>query len=98
MFRQRRRISSRVASLHLSSNGLEHARLGLTISRKVSKKAVQRNRIKRVVREYFRKNQVVKSGIDVVFTAFPGCAELTNEALNQALDSLWQRAAQRCER
>src|SRR5690606_34162777 len=31
------------------------ARLGLAISRKVSRSAVQRNRIKRVVRESFRK-------------------------------------------
>jgi ribonuclease P protein component len=97
VFRQRRRIASRVASIHLSRNGLEHPRLGLTVSRKVSRKAVQRNRIKRVVREYFRKNQVIKGGTDLVFTAFPGCEQLTNEALNQALEILWQRAAQRCE-
>lgn len=98
VFRQRRKVATRHASLHLSRNGLDHARLGLTVSRKVSKKAVQRNRIKRLVREYFRKHNVILNGTDVVFTAFPGCAELTNEALVDVLDKLWQRAEERCVR
>ncbi len=98
VFRQRRKVSTRCASLHLARNGLDHARLGITVSRKVSKKAVQRNRIKRCVREYFRKNNVRLTGTDVVFTAYPGCAELTNAALAGILENLWQRAVNRCAR
>lgn len=98
VFRQRRKVATRHASLHLSRNGRDHARLGITVSRKVSKKAVQRNRIKRLVREYFRKHNVTLTGTDVVFTAFPGCADLTNEALVGTLDRLWRRAQDRCAR
>lgn len=98
VFRQRRKVSARCASLHLAGNDLAHARLGITVSRKVSKKAVERNRIKRLVREYFRKNNVIVTGNDVVFTAYPGCAELSNKALVAQLDTLWQRAKSRCAR
>ena len=41
-------------SLHSRSNDTGRARLGISVSRKVSKKAVIRNTLKRIVRETFR--------------------------------------------
>lgn len=47
-------------------NNLGHARLGVIVSRKISKRAVDRNYIKRTLREYFRVNQLEFGNLDVV--------------------------------
>lgn len=96
VFRKRRKTAARYGAFHLRSNGLGYARLGITVSRKVSKRAVQRNRIKRVVREFFRTNKASMNGMDIVFTAFPGCAELANEDIRKLVEGLWRRTASRC--
>ncbi|WP_223351813.1 ribonuclease P protein component, partial [Escherichia coli] len=47
-------------------NGLDHPRLGLVIGKKNVKLAVQRNRLKRLIRESFRHNQETLAGWDIV--------------------------------
>ncbi|ALV23341.1 hypothetical protein ASO20_01580 [Mycoplasma sp. (ex Biomphalaria glabrata)] len=46
-------------------NNLDHLRLGLAISKKIIKKAVERNKIKRIIREILRK-QDIKINYDLV--------------------------------
>ena len=72
------------------------ARLGLSVSRKVGG-AVERNRVKRVLREQFAALQPgLPGGIDVVVIARPGCAEYIEErgsgALGERLAELAERA------
>ena len=72
------------------------ARLGLSVSRKVGG-AVERNRVKRVLRERFAALQPgLPGGIDVVVIARPGCAEYIEErgsaALGERLAELAERA------
>lgn len=50
-------------------NDLEYARLGVIVSRKISKRAVDRNYIKRSIREFFRNNQQQLGNLDVVIRA-----------------------------
>ncbi|MEO8992368.1 MAG: ribonuclease P protein component [Nitrosospira sp.] len=47
-------------------NGLLHPRLGLIIAGKVERLAVNRNRVKRVLREAFRARQQDLAGLDLV--------------------------------
>lgn len=51
----------------VAPNGLEHARLGLSIGKRCWKGAVQRNRVRRVFREAFRTGlPELPPGIDIV--------------------------------
>jgi ribonuclease P protein component len=52
------------------------SRLGVTVGKRIGS-AVRRNRIKRVVREVFRRNKALfPAGCDVVFVARPGAEHL----------------------
>lgn len=74
-------------------NSFEHPRLGLVIGKKSVKLAVQRNRIKRVVRETFRQHQDNLAGWDIVIVARKGLGDLDNAELFQQFAKLWQRLA-----
>ncbi len=72
------------------SNTLGHARLGVIISKnKVSKKAWQRNRLKRVARENFRINQHHLSPKDMIVIASPKSVHLDNAQLGAELRTLF---------
>ena len=49
------------------ANKLTHSRVGLVVTKKFSKSAVVRNKVKRTVREFFRKSPMKLLGIDFVF-------------------------------
>ncbi|HBO7744891.1 TPA: ribonuclease P protein component [Pseudomonas aeruginosa] len=72
-------------------NGLDHLRLGLVIGKKNVKLAVQRNRLKRLIRESFRHNQETLAGWDIVVIARKGLGELENPELHQQFGKLWKR-------
>lgn len=61
--------------------GLPATRLGVTVTRKVGK-AVKRNRIKRLVREVFRReHHALPAGLDMVFVAKRDAVDSTFEAV-----------------
>ena len=73
-------------------------RVGITITRKVGN-AVERNRVKRVVREVFRRNREwFPPGVDVVFIAKRGAPSVDYETLREevrrARRTLERRAAE----
>ena len=52
--------------MQVSLNGGDLARLGIVVSRRTARRAVDRNRLKRLVRETFRRQQRELSGFDVL--------------------------------
>tara|TARA_R110000787_G_scaffold162778_2_gene276150 strand:- start:678 stop:1082 length:405 start_codon:yes stop_codon:yes gene_type:complete len=74
------------------------SRLGLVIAKKNVRKAVQRNRIKRVARELFRQLPPADPPLDVVLLARRGLDELDNTALFAALGEQWQKLARNAAR
>ncbi|WP_449434824.1 ribonuclease P protein component [Pseudomonas putida] len=74
-------------------NGLDHPRLGLVIGKKSVKLAVQRNRLKRLMRDSFRLNQQMLAGLDIVIVARKGLGEVENPELHQHFGKLWKRLA-----
>jgi ribonuclease P protein component len=79
-------------------NSLQQARLGITVSRKVSKRAVIRNRIKRQVRESFRHNRQGLEGVSMVVIARQPAAISSNPELRDSLQKHWDRIKQQCRR
>lgn len=90
------RVGNRHLTILATANGLDHPRLGLAIARKHVRRAVDRNRIKRQVRETFRTTQDAIGPLDVVVLARPGAQRLTAAELRTALETLWRELAHRC--
>lgn len=68
------------------------ASFGLAVSRKVDKRAVGRNRIKRVLRDFFRHHRAELAPGAYVAVARPGAAALDNAQLTSTLHALLRRA------
>jgi ribonuclease P protein component len=56
VFSFRRRINGKYLTVFYMPNSMEYARLGIVVSKKIVRRAVARNYIKRVIRELFRLN------------------------------------------
>jgi len=66
----KQQISGRFLILKFTKNGLDTTRAGFVVSKKISKRAIDRNRIKRRMRSVCKTEIVkLKKGIDVVFFA-----------------------------
>jgi len=78
-------------------NELGYPRLGLAIAKRHVRSAVDRNRIKRIVRESFRQHQGEPGPLDIVVLARPGLATVNRAELRAALDRKWRVLAERCD-
>lgn len=92
------RIRDELFNVFAIVNSLPHGRLGLAVSKKVSLRAVDRNRIKRQVRESFRLHQENLAGLDVVVMANPGAKQSPAPALRDSLNQHWERIARQCRK
>jgi len=94
VLRKGKKIFNPLFLLFILPNNQMQSRLGITVSKKVSKRAVDRNCIKRQVREFFRLNQKSLPGYDVVVIANTSAAKTDNKTIQQALKNVWQKAGQ----
>jgi ribonuclease P protein component len=85
------RSGGRCFAVRYRGNGLDHARLGLAISKRVSKRAVDRNRLKRLVRESFRRIRHELPPVDVLVMGRDHAAGLSSAELLADIDALWAR-------
>lgn len=70
------------------------SRLGVIVAKKNVRHASQRNRIKRVVREYFRLNPL-PTPTDIIFLARHGVAEKSNAELRTDLAIIWRKLSKK---
>ncbi len=95
VFRGRHSSANKVLVVYAASNDLLHCRLGLTVGKKHGG-AVRRNRIKRLLREAYRLEQVnLPSGYDLV--CIPRVGDIaTLDVYRRAIRSLVARVVDRC--
>jgi ribonuclease P protein component len=102
VFQQGRRINAAVFRLHVrrddaaetatGSDDIHQARLGISVPKRVAPRSVDRNRIRRIVRENFRKLRPWLLPGDYVLVAQRDVVAVPANALREVLDSLWRRA------
>lgn len=76
-------------------NQKQFSRLGLIVAKKNVRRAVDRNRLKRVARESFRLQQQQLPAYDIVLLARRGSSQLANKVLFEHLEQLWIRLQKR---
>ncbi len=98
MQRGARRHQDDLFSIQTLPNTLGHARLGITVSRRVSRRAVDRNRIKRRIRESFRHLRIGFGSVDIVVVARPTTRDAEPERLKESLDRHWKLIQAQCKK
>lgn len=81
-----------------SRTRLGNPRLGLVIGKKNIRKAVCRNRVKRVVRETFRHSQNNLDSLDIIFLARKGFDTLLPAEQTSIMRDTWRRLAKKVNR
>jgi ribonuclease P protein component len=88
-----KRISVRHFLAEFSPNEQPTCRLGQAVSRRVSKRAVDRNRIKRLVRESYRHVRSELPCVDILMIARTSAVRTTSADLREDLATLWKKLA-----
>jgi ribonuclease P protein component len=86
-------ITDRHFRISFVRNGRKNARLGIIAGKRTLPGAVQRNRVKRAIREQFRQHRIKARQIDLVVIV--RCADST-AAISEELKKLFSRVEDRC--
>jgi len=93
VYRKGRSFSTLYLWLKVLPNHLDYNRIGVVVSRKVSKKAVVRNRTKRRLRSLMRIYLLlIEPGHDIVLTSRPEIIKQSYLVVNQNLHGLLKKA------
>ena len=87
------RMASGPFRLAARSNGTGFARLGLVVAKRVVRHSVDRNRVKRSIRETFRLAMNDLPAVDVVVRLAAPMPDIRETLPHEALNVLWQRLA-----
>lgn len=97
VFSRNIRVGDDSFTLLISKQHSLASRLGFAIAKKQIKRAVDRNRIKRLIRESFRQQQKTLPNRDIVVMVRHNILKLNNRQILQRLDKHWQSVARKCE-
>ena len=93
VFGKGKRFKEDFLILKITKNALSQTRFGFIVSRKVSKKATSRNKIKRRLREIVsKKGKKFKKGLDTLLIACPGLETKDFWEIDETLNKLFKKA------
>lgn len=83
---------NKLLGVKLTKNSLSFNRFGIIISNKISKKAVERNKIRRRIRSIIESElSFFKEGFDCVIVVLPLILAKKQEEIKKALDFSWAK-------
>lgn len=93
IYRQGRSFFIKELGIKTAKNGLDISRFGFVVSLKVSKKAVERNLIKRRLREIIRETlPEIRPGFDCAVIVRPGGKDMDYGKMKSEMRSLLERS------
>jgi ribonuclease P protein component len=91
-----KRLGNEFFTINAQPNGLTCPRLGMSIAARILRRAVDRNRLRRLIRESFRVHQLSLPPLDLVIGVRAGVLTADNARLRTALEKLWQKISSTC--
>jgi ribonuclease P protein component len=95
VFNFRKRISGSALALHYMPNTLGFPRLGLVVGKKTAKKSVQRNYMKRTLREMFRHEQATLGSFDLLVRPLKAYSRSDFDAVKHEFSELLHKLRRR---
>lgn len=95
VFDQPKKAASQGILILYRPSGREYPRLGIMIGKQHVRRAVDRNRLRRIVRDSFRQVQTLLSGLDIVVLIRHDWIALPNAKCRDELAKLWKKIAQK---
>lgn len=96
VFAQGRRTHNEFFTVRTRANALTGARLGMSIAARTMKRAVDRNRLRRLIRESFRMHQHILPPVDIVIGTHAATKGADPASIRASLEQLWQKIAASC--
>jgi ribonuclease P protein component len=93
VFKYAHRSGDKFFTVLYCRNTLQYPRLGLAIAKKRVRLAVERNRLKRIIRESFRRAKSQLLGVDIVIMARDPSGSAVNSELFKSLELHWRAVA-----
>lgn len=91
------RVSSQNFLILAKDQKKDYPRIGIIVAKKNVKLAVQRNRIKRLLRETFRNERALLPKIDIIVLTKKGVHEVENSVMLTELDYLWRKLKRKAQ-
>ncbi|MBU4331908.1 ribonuclease P protein component [Patescibacteria group bacterium] len=92
VFKNGRSFFNKEVGVKYANNDLDYSRFGFVVSNKISKKATERNKIKRRLREVIRLDfPKIKKGVDTVVVARTGIGELGYKEIEERVITCLKR-------
>ncbi|HEY3808742.1 MAG TPA: ribonuclease P protein component [Steroidobacteraceae bacterium] len=90
------RLGDEFFTINVKANEHDGARLGMSVAARILRRAVDRNRLRRLIRESFRRHQSALPCVDIVIGLRAGVKAADNQQLRAALQQLWHRISTAC--